>query len=85
MRNRKPVHPGIFLYEEVIKPRELTITETAKLLKINKSSVSRLVSGELDLSISMAKKISDFTGTSIESWYQMQVNLDIYNLKNKDS
>ncbi len=81
IQKRMLTHPGIMFYELVMKPKDLSVTDISDIFKVNKSTISRLISGELDLSLIMAKRIANFTGTTIESWYQMQVAIDIYNIK----
>lgn len=81
---RKPTHPGIILLEEVIKPLGLTITEAAEYLGVSRKTLSELVNCRSGLSPEMAVRISKATGTSPESWYNMQVNINLWEALNNE-
>lgn len=81
---RKPVHPGIILLEEVIKPLNMTVTEAAEYLGVSRKTLSELVNCRSGLSPEMAVRIAKATGTSPESWYNMQVNLNLWEAINNE-
>jgi len=81
---RKPTHPGEILLEDVIKPLGLTITEAAKDLGVNRRTLSAILKGKSSLTTEMAIRIANATGTSPESWLNMQTKLDLWKaLKSK--
>ncbi len=73
--NRKPTHPGIVFYEDVMKPLHLSVTRTAELLGVSRKTLSEFINEKSSLSPDMAKRISIATGTSAESWMNMQQKL----------
>ncbi|MBT3388243.1 MAG: HigA family addiction module antidote protein [Desulfobacula sp.] len=75
---RKPIHPGEILREDVIKPLGLTVTEAAKRLGVTRKTLSLLINCKASLSPEMAIKISKATKTSPESWLNMQTKLDLW-------
>ena len=75
---RKPVHPGVVLLEDVIKPLRLSITTVARDLGVSRKALSELVNGKTALSPMMAVRIGKATGTSPESWMNMQTKVDIW-------
>jgi antitoxin HigA-1 len=75
---RRPTHPGEVLFEDVIKPCGLTITEAAKALQISRKQLSELVNCRCELSTDMAIKIGQWTQTSPESWIVMQVKRNLW-------
>jgi len=81
---RKPTHPGTILLEEVIKPLNITITDAADYLGVSRKTLSELVNCRSGLSPEMAVRIAKATGTSPESWYTMQVNLDLWKAVNNE-
>lgn len=81
MNTRRPTHPGEVLYEDVIKPLNITITNAAKDLKISRKTLSELIHGKCNLTPDMAVRISLATGTTAESWMNMQVKLDLWNIQ----
>ena len=81
---RKPTHPGIVFYEDVMKPLNLSTTKAAELLGVSRTSLSRFIKGKSSLSANMALRISIATGTSAESWINMQKKLTLWTA-NQDS
>lgn len=75
---RKPTHPGEVLREDVIIPLGLTVTDAAKGLGVTRKTLSALLNGRASLSTEMAVRISKATGTSPESWLNMQSKLDLW-------
>jgi len=78
---RKPTHPGIVLYEDVLKPLNLTITSAAACLGISRKTLSELVNGRCTLTPEMAVRIGEATGTTPESWLEMQTGLSLWEAK----
>ena len=79
MITRRPTHPGEVLLEDVIKPLRLTVTEAATKLGVSRKTLSQFVNQRASLSPSMALRIAKATGTSPESWLNMQTKLDLWN------
>jgi len=79
MQRRKPTHPGEVLWEDVIKPLGITITEAAQDLGISRKTLSELIHGKCGLTPEMAVRIAKATNTSPESWLAMQTKLDLWN------
>ena len=72
---RKPTHPGNVFLEDVLKPLNLSITEAARMLGISRKALSEFVHEKVSMSPEMAIRISRATGTSVESWMNMQQKL----------
>ena len=79
MKRRKPTHPGEVLFEDVIKPLGLTITEAARDLGISRKMLSEIVNRKSRVSPEIAVRIAKATNTSPESWLAMQNKLDLWN------
>ena len=75
---RKPTHPGIVFYEDVMKPLHLSVTKTAELLGVSRKTLSEFINEKSSLSPDMAIRISIATGTSAESWMNMQLKLTLW-------
>ena len=83
-KNFVPTHPGEVLLEDVLKPLGLTITEAAQELGVNRKTLSTMVKGKCSLTTEMAIRIAHATGTTLESWLNMQTKLNLWQaLKNK--
>ena len=75
---RRPTHPGVVFKEDVLEPLGLSITQAAEQLHITRKALSEVVNGKTMLSPEMAVRWAKFTDTTPESWYQMQVNLNLW-------
>lgn len=80
---RKPTHPGEVLFEDVIKPLGLTVTEASERLGVSRKTLSTLLNCKSSLSPEMAMRIAKATHTTPESWLYMQAKLDIWNTSKK--
>ena len=75
---RKPTHPGTVFLEDVMKPLNLTVTETARRLGVSRKALSEFINEKSSLSPEMALRISIATNTSAESWLNMQQKLTLW-------
>lgn len=75
---RKPTHPGVVFLEDVMKPLNLSVTDTARMLGVTRKTLSEFINGKSSLSPEMALRISKATNTSVESWMNMQQKLTIW-------
>lgn len=66
------MHPGEYLAEVYLEPLGMSQSDLAKRLKVDKSSISRLLAGKADLSASMAVRLSNVFELSAEAWMEMQ-------------
>ena len=74
-QSRKPTHPGEVLWEDVMKPLGLTITEAAKRLGVSRKTLSAIIHCRSSISPELAVRIGKATKTSPESWLYMQAKL----------
>ena len=81
---RKPTHPGNVFLEDVMKPLNLTVTDTAHMLGVSRKTLSEFINEKSSLSPEMALRISMATNTSVESWMNMQQKLTIWNARKKE-
>ena len=44
---RKPTHPGIVFYEDVMKPLNINVTEGAKKLGVTRKALSEFINGRI--------------------------------------
>ncbi len=81
---RKPTHPGAVFKYDVLEPLGLTVTEAAKKLGVTRKALSEFINEKSSLSTDMAMRISMATGTTPESWMNMQFGLDLWHAEQKD-
>ena len=74
-RMHNPPHPGEVLREYL---GDITVTEAALKLGVNRVTLSRVVTGSSGISADMAYRLSDAFGTSPELWAGMQLQYDLY-------
>ncbi|MCR4656838.1 MAG: HigA family addiction module antidote protein [Lachnospiraceae bacterium] len=77
----KPIHPGSVFLEDVMKPLNMTVTDTARMLGVSRKALSEFVNEKASLSPEMALRISIATNTSAESWMNMQQKLTLWNAR----
>ena len=77
MRMLNPVHPGRFLRSEVVEAHGLSVTETAKILRVSRPTLSSLLNARADLSGNMALRFEKAFGVDMETLMRMQNSYDI--------
>jgi addiction module HigA family antidote len=70
-----PPHPGEVLREYL---GNITVTEAALKLGVNRVTLSRVLSGNAGVSADMAYRLASAFGTSPEMWAGMQLQYDLY-------
>ena len=79
MSMHNPLHPGLIVHEILIEGADLTISEAAKRLKINRSTLSRLLNGHAGISPEMALRLSILLpNTTMTLWLNLQRDYDIW-------
>ena len=68
----KPKHPGMMVKSLCLDQLNLSISKAAKLLKISRPTLSKLVNGHLNISPEMAIRLSVVFNTSEELWINLQ-------------
>ena len=72
-----PPHPGKIVRKSLIDHTELTVTSAAKILGVNRVTLSNLINGKSNISPSMAIRLSIALNTSSEMWINMQAMYDL--------
>lgn len=67
------MHPGEYLEMAYLEPLQLSQKKLSDMLGVSPAAISRLVSGNSDLSPEMAVRLSLSFDRSAESWMQMQM------------
>ena len=74
-RMHNPPHPGDVLREYL---GDVTVTEPAVKLGVNRVTLSRVVTGAAGICADMAYRLAEAFGTSPELWAGMQLQYDLY-------
>ena len=72
-----PVHPGVIVREDCMRPLNLSVTECAKILGVTRQTLSNLVNAKTSVSIEMAYRLSKAFGSTPRTWLGMQLAFDL--------
>lgn len=78
-----PPHPGEVIRELCLKPLRLTVTETARALGISRKALSDLLNGRAGISPTMAIRLAKAFDTMAESWFEQQMQYDLWKTQQK--
>ena len=76
--NRKPMHPGAVLREDVLPALAITQGRMAELLGVSRVTLAQLLHEHRSVSGDMALRLEKLLGTSAESWLNMQQAVDLW-------
>ena len=79
---RRPIHPGAILREDVLPGVGMNPTNFATHLGISKTLMTGLLGEKKSLTVDMALRISKAVGGSADSWLSMQLALDLWEAEN---
>jgi len=74
---RENTHPGEIISEMIIKPNELTVEKTAKLLHVSRPNLSNIVNGKSGISPLMALRLAHVFGGNAAFWIRLQSAFDL--------
>jgi addiction module HigA family antidote len=80
---RAPTHPEAILREDVLPALKLTITETARRLRVTRQQLHRILAEESGISPEMALRLGKFCGNGPHLWMRMQEAFDLWQARRK--
>lgn len=83
MPKNDPPHPGAYVLEDCIKPLGISVTKAARGLGVSRSTLSRLVNGQIGVSPEMAVRLSMAFGSTPEMWLRLQNAYDLAHARRK--
>ena len=72
-----PVHPGEILFEEFLKPLELSQYRLAKDISVPPRRINEIVHGTRSVSADTALRLSRYFGLSERFWLNLQAQYDL--------
>ena len=81
-RKRPPTHPGEMLFEEFVKPLELTQTELARRLGVSYPRLNEIIKGRRSVTPDTALRLSRVLGVSVDFWLGLQQDWDLWHAMN---
>ena len=84
MSIHEPLHPGEIVREILIEGAGLTVGNAADKLKVDRTTLSRLLNGHADLSPEMAYRLSKLLPkTDVIFWLNLQRDYDTWEVNQK--
>jgi antitoxin HigA-1 len=77
LKGLKPVHPAQIIREDVLPALGRSKSEVARLLGISRQTLYELLGERQPITVPMALRIAKLTGTTPESWLNMQRAYDL--------
>ncbi|MDH3973021.1 MAG: HigA family addiction module antitoxin [Deltaproteobacteria bacterium] len=74
-------HPGVVLWEEYLKPMEITQTRLARDIDISYQRVNELINGKRGVTPDTALRLSHYLGTTAEFWLNWQALFDLQQME----
>ena len=73
----EPIHPGEILFEEFMKPMEISINRLAREIHVSPGRISAIVNGKRAITADTALRLSRYFGTSSDLWIGLQGEFDL--------
>ncbi len=72
----EPIHPGEILFEEFMKPMDISINRLAREIHVSPGRISAIVNGKRAITADTALRHSRYLGTSSDLWIGLQGEFD---------
>lgn len=72
-----PVHPGEILWEEFMKPLQLSQNRLGRELHVPPRRINEIIHGKRAISADTALRLSRFFGTTAEFWLGLQADYEL--------
>ena len=79
MKNKKiaPIHPGEILFEEFLKPMNLSQNKIALAIRVPARRINEIVLGKRRISADTALRLARYFGNSAQFWLGLQMDYDL--------
>lgn len=74
----RPTHPGEIVREDVLPALGLSVSEAARLLRVSRQTLHRLLAGTIGVSPDMAVRLGKLCGNGPGLWLRMQAEHDLW-------
>jgi len=72
-----PIHPGEVLFEEFMKPMDISINRLAREIAVPPGRISSIVNGKRAITADTALRLGKYFGVSAELWLGLQADFDL--------
>ena len=73
----EPIHPGEILFEDFMKPLDVSINHLARDIAVPPGRVSAIVNGKRAISADTALRLGKYFNVSPEVWMGLQADYDL--------
>jgi addiction module HigA family antidote len=77
MRERKPIHPGEILAEDVLSELGMNANQVAEALGVPANRVSEILRGRRSITADTALRLGRWLGSSPQFWMNLQRSYDL--------
>lgn len=78
-----PPHPGRVLVERFLRPNDMSPITLASWIRVPRTRIERIVSGEIGVSADTALRLAKFFSTTPEYWMYLQCDWDLARAREK--
>ena len=72
-----PIHPEEVLFEEFMKPMDISINRLAREIAVPPGRISSIVNGKRAITADTALRLGKYFGVSAELWLGLQADFDL--------
>jgi addiction module HigA family antidote len=76
-RKLKPIHPGVHLLEDFMKPLGLSSHALARALHVTAARINEILRGRRGITADTALRLARYFGTDPQSWLNLQTHYDL--------
>lgn len=77
MKKIQPVHPGEVLFEEFLKPMEISQNYLGRALGVSPRRINEIIHGKRSITADTALRLSVYFGNSASFWLGLQMDYDL--------
>ncbi len=77
MPMKNPPHPGRSIKDACLEPLELSVTEGAKVLRVTRHTLSRVINGQSGISPDMAIRLEKAGWSNADHWLRLQTAYEL--------
>ena len=84
-KNGAPTHPGEMLFEEFLKPLNMTQSELAHKLGVSYPRINELIHAKRGITPDTALRLEKLLGMEAQFWLNLQLVWDLYQAKHSQA
>jgi antitoxin HigA-1 len=77
MKKIAPIHPGVILNEEFLKPMEISQNKLGRELGVSPRRINEIIHGKRSVTADTALRLSVYFGNSASFWLGLQMDYDL--------